>query len=412
MKAIIIAVGDELTTGQSVDTNSAFLSLRLAERGVEVLRHLTIPDDQAEIAETFRRAANDASLVLVSGGLGPTPDDLTRQGLADAMGVELHLDEPSLATIEDFFRRRGREMIPANRIQAMIPQGAEAIENPNGTAPGIHARLGGSQIFVTPGVPSEMRAMFHRSILPALPLNQGVVLHRTIRCFGTGESDLADRIRNLLTRTGPVTAGTTVAAGLISVRITSRAGDVAQAQQQAQSVADEIRARLGRLVIGEGEDVTLASSVGAMLTRAGQTLATAESCTGGLVGKMLTDASGSSAYYLGGVVSYSNSAKQTLLDVGGDMLARHGAVSAPVAEAMARGVRDKLGADWGIAITGIAGPTGGTEDKPVGLVYTALAGADGTDVREHRMPGDRALVRLRSAHAALDALRLKLPEGT
>jgi nicotinamide-nucleotide amidase len=403
--AIIIAVGSELSSGLSIDTNSAYLSQRLSEHGIETRRHITVADDQAAIAEAIREAAGRADWVLVTGGLGPTPDDLTRQALAEALGTELRLDGASLERIEAFFRDRGRTMVDGNRIQAMIPAGAAAIENTCGTAPGIAATVGKARVFVFPGVPSEMKAMFQRSVAPQLPPGEGVILYETIRCYGAGESDLAEMIRDLMQRGGDLEVGTTVACGLISVRITCRAETREKGREAIDALAAEIVTRLGSLVLGIGEEQTMEHVVGEKLAARRETLATAESCTGGLVGEMLTAVPGSSSYYLGGAITYCNAIKQQRLGVPVDMLEAHGAVSEPVAAAMAEGVRQRLGSDWGIGITGIAGPTGGSERKPVGLVYIALAGREGTDVSRNVFPGDRAMVRRRSALTALNMLR-------
>ncbi len=409
-RAIIIAVGSELSSGLSIDTNSAYLSQRLGEHGIATLRHVTVADDQAAIAEAIREAAARADWVLVTGGLGPTPDDLTRQALGEALGTRLRLDEASLERIETFFRDRGRTMVDGNRIQAMVPEGATPIENLRGTAPGLAAMLDRAQVFVFPGVPSEMKAMFERSVVPQLPQGSGVILHETIRCYGTGESDLAEKIRDLMQRGGDLEVGTTVACGLISVRITCRGPSREQAREAMDRMATEVVTRLGPLVLGIGEEQTMERVVGEKLAARRETLATAESCTGGLVGELLTAVPGSSSYYLGGAITYCNAIKQQRLGVPVDMLEAHGAVSEPVAAAMAEGVRERLGSDWGIGITGIAGPTGGSEAKPVGLVYIALAGRDGTKVSRNVFPGDRAMVRRRSALTALNMLREALLE--
>ncbi|NBB95515.1 MAG: competence/damage-inducible protein A [Planctomycetes bacterium] len=407
-RAIVLAVGSELATGLTVDSNSAYLARRLGEHGIQTVRHVTVGDDQAAIACAIRDAAADAQWVLVSGGLGPTPDDLTRHALAEAMDAELQMDDASLQHIEAFFRKLDRTMVEGNRIQAMIPAGAEAIANTCGTAPGIAATLGEARVVVLPGVPSEMKAMFERDVVPQLPSGAGAILQQTIRCFGTGESDLADMIRDLMQRGGDLEVGTTVAAGLISVRITSRGPSVQAADDAAQRVTAEIVQRLGSLVIGIGEQQTMERVVGERLDALGQTLATAESCTGGLVGEMLTAVPHSSSYYLGGAVTYCNEAKADILGVSRNILAEYGAVSEPVAGAMAEGARQRFGSDWAIGITGIAGPTGGTDEKPVGLVFIGLTGPDGTDVQTHIFGGSRAMVRRRSALMALNRLRLKL----
>lgn len=418
MRAVILAVGDELVAGETIDTNSAYLARELAAVGIETVAHWTVADDQARLVAALRAAAEQADVVLVSGGLGPTPDDVTRQAVAEATGTDLKLDEAQLRRIEsrlqsrcngtgdlEFFRRRGREMVAANRIQAMIPAGAEALGNERGTAAGIAGRVGRARLFVVPGVPHEMRWMFQHRVRPRLPAGTGVILYRVLHTFGMGESDVAARISDLIWRSGDVTVGTTVSAGLVSVRVTSRAATAEQAQRQAQQTTQALRARLGDLVVGEGE-ATPAGAVGEALAAAGQTVSVAESCTGGLVGEMITSVPGASGYFRGAVVAYDNAVKESLLGVPGDLLNEHGAVSGPVAAAMAEGCRRRFGTDWAVAITGIAGPTGGTESKPVGLVYVALASPAGTSVQRHVFPGDRPTIRRRAALAALNGLRL------
>ena len=407
MKAIILGIGNELTSGQTIDTNSAYLARRLVARGIETVAHHTLGDERSAVAEALADAAERAELVLVTGGLGPTADDVTRHGLADALGAELVLHEPSLRRLEAFFRRRGRTMVPANRIQVMFPAGSEPIDNRCGTAPGIAARLGTSQVYVLPGVPHEMRAMFDEQIAPRLPAAKVAIAERTLHTFGTGESDVAARIADLMRRGANPTVGTTVRAGLISIRVSAVGRSAERAGELADGVLDEIRRRLGDGVVG-ADDATMASVVGELLRQAGQRLATAESCTGGLVGAMVTDVPGSSDYYLGGVVAYANAVKQDALGVPEALLRDHGAVSEPVARAMAAGARERFGADWAVALTGIAGPGGGSDDKPVGLVYIALASPAGVDVHRHVFPGDRVIIRLRAATAALNYLRLAL----
>jgi len=407
MNAIILAVGDELLTGQCIDTNSAHLSRELAERGIATAAHWTVGDDRAAIAAALSAAAGQADLLLVTGGLGPTPDDLTRQGLADAMHVELRLNEDCLKEIEEFFRRRGRTMQPANAIQAMCPEGAEALPNRMGTAPGIAARLGGTRVYVMPGVPEEMVWMYRDVIAPRLGSQDGVILCRTVHTFGQGESDIAARIADLMTRGASPAVGTTVAAGLVTVRIVARGADRADAERQADAAAETIRRRLGEMVVGEGEE-TMASAVGELLRRHGRTLAVAESCTGGLVGQIITSSPGASEYFRGGVISYADPAKRDLLDVSEEVIRRCGAVSEEVARAMADGARRRFDSHWALGITGVAGPAGGSRDKPVGLVWIALAGPGGTECARHVFGGSRETVRLRAALTALNALRLRL----
>jgi nicotinamide-nucleotide amidase len=407
MNAIILSVGEELTSGQTVDTNSAYLAERLARRGIRTIEHVTVPDDRARIAEAIRRSAGGAELVVITGGLGPTDDDLTRQGLADAMGTELVLDETCLATLEGWFRRIGRTMVAANRVQAMVPRGAEPLANRMGTAPGLAARVDGAAVYIMPGVPAEMKVMFDEVILPRLPDGAGAIALRSLHCFGAGESDVGMKIADLMRRDANPLVGTTVAAGMVSIRVQACGADDRQALALADRAAQEVRRRLGPLVVGQDEE-TMASVVGALLRTRGQTLATAESCTGGLIGAMVTAVPGASDYYRGGVVAYADDAKRGLLSVPSDLLAAHGAVSEPVARAMAEGCRRRLAADWAISVTGIAGPAGGSAEKPVGLVFLGLAGADGTAVQRIVFPGTREAIRLRTSLAALNSLRLRL----
>jgi nicotinamide-nucleotide amidase len=406
MKAIILAIGDELLSGQSVDTNSAELASRLGELGIAVLEHRTVADDRRDIAAALAAAAAGAELVLATGGLGPTADDLTRQALADALGSELHLDHERLAEIEAFFEQRGRPLLPSNRIQAMVPAGAASIPNPLGTAPGLEARLGAATVYVLPGVPHEMQRMFDEAVAPRLA-GRGAIVHRQVHCFGEGESSIAAAIAALMQRGRNPAVGTTTSAGMVTVRVAASAANRPEAAQLAEETVQDIRRRLGLLVVGvDGQ--TMPAAVGHLLREAGATLATAESCTGGLIGELITSVPGSSDYYLGGLVAYADGAKSDLLGVPEEMIAQHGAVSGPVAAAMAKEARRRLGATWAVSVTGIAGPGGGSEDKPVGLVYVALAGAADTSVHRHVLPGVRHIVRLRAALTALNHLRLAL----
>ncbi len=409
MQAIIVAVGDELIRGRTVDTNSAHLAMRLAERGIPTAAHLTVGDDEGAIAAMISQAAETATVVIVTGGLGPTPDDVTRHGVARAMHVELVLNQHCLRQIEAFFARRGRRMVSTNRVQAMIPATAEPLANPEGTAPGIAARLGEAQLFALPGVPHEMRRMFEDGVMPRLPAQRGVILSHMIHTYGAGESDVAAKIRDLMARGANPTVGTTAAAGLISIRIVAAADAPGAARELLAGVTAVVKQRLGRLVVGDS-DQTMASVVGELLVRRGETVATAESCTGGLIGEMITHVSGSSAYYRGGVIAYADEVKVNQLGVDPDILARNGAVSEQVAAAMAQGARTRLGATWAVSTTGIAGPTGGTEEKPVGLVWFGRAGPDGVAAVRRVFPGTRTIVQRRAALSALNDVRLALLE--
>jgi len=411
MNAVILAIGDELVSGASSDTNSTYLSRELAALGIATRSVHVLRDDADAIAAEINRAAAAADFLLITGGLGPTADDLTRHGLARAMGAELVLNEPSLERIEAFFAKRGRTMRAGNRIQAMFPEAAEVLENDIGTAPGIAAVVGSARVFVLPGVPQEMRRMFKRGVVPRLPRERSAIVQRVVRCFGAGESDVAAKIDDLMERGAEPEVGITVSSGLISIRITAHAGNPEDAERRATIVAQEVKRRVGHLVIGEGS-ATLAAVVGSALREARQTLATAESCTGGLIGALVTEVPGASDYFLGGIVAYANDVKRAGLGVPEAVLEKHGAVSEPAATAMAEGCRQRLQSHWALSATGIAGPRGGTPDKPVGLVFVALAGPAGTRAERHVFSGDREVIRRRSARAALDLLRRALRPDT
>ena len=408
MQAVIISIGDELLGGASVDTNSAYLSTRLADRGIVAVRHVTVGDDAGRITEGVTRAAEEAELVIITGGLGPTRDDLTRQALADAMGVELIEDARSAERIRAFFARIGREMKPSNLTQAMIPAGTESLDNDCGTAPGIAGRLGRADVFALPGPPNEMTEMFERQVAPRLPA-AGAVTRRILHAFGTGESDIGEQIADLMERDANPKVGTTAKGGIISIRIVATGQTPADAA--ADKTDDEIRRRLGDIIFGAG-DQTLPSVLGDALKTGGMTLATAESCTGGMIGRMMTETPGSSGYFLGGVIAYANSAKTAMLNVPAEVIETHGAVSEQVAEAMACGAREKFGADFALSVTGIAGPTGGSAEKPVGLVYIALTGPAGTMVHRHIFSGARDIIRRRAALTAINHLRLITAGGS
>lgn len=416
MDAVIVSIGDELVLGQTVDTNAAWLSGRLATRGIGTLWHLTVADHRGAIADALRRAAAESRLVIVTGGLGPTEDDLTRYALADVLENPLEIDETSLAQIRAFFDRRQRPMAERNRVQAMIPRGAAALVNEHGTAPGIYAEIGPAHVFIVPGVPSEMRHLYDKHIAPRLDelleSDEGrrVIRSAMIHCFGEGESHIAERLGDLMGRDRNPLVGTTVAGGIISARIRSEFPTAEQADRELEDTARLVHEALGPLVFGRDDD-TLPGVVGELLKRAGKTLATAESCTAGLIGKMLTDPPGSSACYLGGCIVYCNTAKQRDLRIDAEVLDEHGAVSEPVARLMAEHVRENFQTDYALSVTGIAGPDGGSADKPVGTVHFGLAVRDRPTVHLRRIfAGSRDFIRDISAKTALNLLRLHLLE--
>lgn len=417
MQAIIISIGDELILGQSVDTNSAWLSARLAELGVLTRAHLTAPDDQAEIVRVVRQAVELADLVVITGGLGPTADDLTRQALAEVMGVPLVLQAAALARIEQFFMDRGRAMSESNRQQALVPEGGALLDNFEGTAPGLKLAIGRAQVFVFPGVPGEMKPMFERNLAPIIgDQAERTILTRKLNTFGLGESVLGETLGELMRRDRNPLLGTTVSAGIVSVRIRSDFPTREQAQAELELATQLVKQKLGTAVFSEG-DVSLAAVVGQLLREKRRTVATAESCTAGLLGAMLTEAPGSSAWFLGGFVVYANRLKTSLLGVPEELIAREGAVSEAVARRMAEEAWRRSAADYALALTGLAGPGGGSPEKPVGTVWIALGIArprggklaGRTVIAEKFLfAGERALIRERAAKTALNLLRLEL----
>jgi len=409
MNAIILSIGDELVLGQTVDTNSAWLSQQLATVGCAVLAHATVADDQRAIEEAIRQSESRCDLLLISGGLGPTEDDLTRQALAEVMHAPLELNQQWLAELEKFFAVRNRAMPAANRIQAMIPRGARMVFNTAGTAAGIESTIGKCRVFVMPGVPKEMKIMFARNVLPIVRESSGgaVILSRTLHTFGLGESAIAERLGDLMRRDRNPSVGTTVSSGIVSLRINSRFGSAAEAMEKLETTEQLCRAALGPLIYGQ-DDQQLQEVAGRMLKARGESIATAESCTGGLLGKMITDVPGSSGWYTYGWVTYANQAKEQLLSVPAKLLQEHGAVSEPVVLAMANAARLRASSTYALAISGIAGPDGGTPAKPVGTVCIALAHPGGASARTFLFPGDREFIRDRSARMALTLLRYHL----
>lgn len=410
MDCEILSVGSELTSGQNLDTNSQWLSRRLAEVGLAVGWHTTIADDLQVNVDAFKIALGRARVVLITGGLGPTQDDLTREALAKAAGVELYFDEESLRQTQELFARRGRAMPERNRVQAYFPVGSEPIPNANGTAPGVWMAVGKTVVAAMPGVPSEMYAMFIDRVLPRLAqlgLASGVVVQRKINTFGTGESHVEEKLFDLTRRGHVPEVGITASDAIISLRILARAATPAEAQAQIEPVERVIRERLGTLVFGV-DDEDLQHAVLRLLAEKRLTLAVAESLTGGLVGDRLVTVPGASAWFKGGVIAYSDAVKRDLLGVPQPLLDEHGAVSAEVAEAMARGCRERLGTDLAVSTTGVAGPEALSPDKPAGLVHVGLAWAGGTASLPFSWLGTRQEVRSRTARLALNRLRLHL----
>jgi nicotinamide-nucleotide amidase len=417
--AEILTIGDELLRGEIVDSNKAFLAERLLSLEVETRFQTSVRDDPEDMRDAFLRARARSEIVLVSGGLGPTRDDLTMEVLARTFERELVLHEPSLEAIRAFFARVGRPMAENNAKQAWFPAGAEVLENPVGTAPGCLLEVPAAEgtgrvlLFCMPGVPRELTRMMDEQVLPRIAAHReaagrtsAVVRAALLRTFGLGESNLDHELRDVA-REGDVTLGFRTAFPDNYLRPLARGATATEAEARLAKVCDAIRERLGALVYGTGDE-TMEQVVGALLAARGQTLAVAESCTGGLVAAKLTAVPGSSRYFRGGVVAYSNEAKEALLDVSGELLRRHGAVSGEVARAMAEGARRRLGADLAVSTTGISGPDGGTPEKPVGLVFVGFASSAGSEAHELLFPLDRERHRALTAQVALDRVRRHL----
>lgn len=412
MRAIILSIGDELTTGQCLDTNSQWLSTELGKVGVTVAAHLTVADDVNEIARAIRFARESVTVIIISGGLGPTADDLTREAVASAIDEPLEESAEALDQIKTMFERWQRSMPESNRVQALIPRGCRVLSNSCGTAPGFVHHDGERYIFALPGVPREMRVMFEQSVLPELTARStsGCIDSRQLRCFGISEAVLGEQIRDLMTRGRNPSVGTTASGAILTIRIVTHGQSRDEVERMLDVDARELHRRLGSVIFGESDD-TLQLAVARLLTFTNKTIATAESCTGGLLAKRLTDIPGSSGYFLRGYVSYANESKSDLLGVPAEMIARDGAVSEQVALAMAAGCRERARSDLAVAITGIAGPGGATPpDKPIGLTNIALATPGGVEAKRFLF-GEwlaRDEIRDRAVKTALNWVRQKL----
>lgn len=409
MNAEVICIGTELLLGDILNTNCQYLAQELANLGIPHYYQTVVGDNVKRIHQVLDIAIARSSILIFTGGLGPTPDDLTTETIASFFNTPLVEDAAIIEDIETKFGGLGRVMFPSNRKQALIPQGAMTLPNPTGTAPGIIWQPKPNLTIMTfPGVPSEMKRMWRDTAVPFLK-SQGwgkdTIYSEMMRFRGIGESALAEKVAHLFDRENP-TVAPYAGKGEVRLRIAAKAANQTEAEVMIKPVATEIKKIAGLDYFGSNQD-TLASVVGKLLQSAGQTLSVAESCTGGGLGAMLTEIPGSSSYFLGGIIAYANHVKQSLLNVDRQDLEKYGAVSEPVARQMALGVKQRLQTDYGIGITGIAGPGGDTETKPVGLVYIGLATPETTIAREYRFGKQRGreLIRYLSSCSALDLLR-------
>ena len=406
MKLEVVTIGTELLLGQILDTNAAELGRALAAAGVEVVRHTSVADRPEVIRAAVTDALERTGFVITTGGLGPTRDDMTKREVAAVFGKALELDESVLRSLEDRFRRLGRAMPAVNRTQAEVPAGATVLPNPRGTAPGLWVEAEARVVVMLPGVPSEMRGLLAEEVLPRIAARSSgrVVRSRSVRTTGIAESALAERVGAIEEEIAPLTLAYLPSAEGVDLRVTAWGLDETDAERRLSQVAALLRERAAEHAYGaDGADLAavVLDQLGARKAR----LVVAESCTGGLLGARITAVPGASRVFIGGVVAYDDVVKSGMLDVPPELLERHGAVSEQVVSAMAEGVQRQFAVDAALAITGIAGPTGGTPEKPVGTVWLAARLGAQTRALKRIFPGDRGEIRARSAQAALDVLR-------
>ncbi len=408
MKAIVISVGDELLTGRTLNTNLKTIAEFLGRYGIEILRDCTVRDNQEEIVKSIKEALKDADVVIVTGGLGITVDDVTREAVAKGAGVKLIFDEKLYKEIEKKMIERGVNITEIHKNYGLVPKGFELIKNDFGLAPGYWGNLNGKILFVLPGPPHELRNVLENAAEKFSNLSPVNILVKTVKTFGLKESDIVEILKDDIKFLTPI-GFYPIVPGMVDLKLTLKGEDTEKLQEEMKKKIDILKERLGDAIYGYDGD-TLQSVIGKMLREKGLTIATSESCTGGLVANLITDVPGSSDYFKGGVVSYWNEVKHNVLGVSEVILRHFGAVSEPVAIMMAEGVRNLLNTDVGLSTTGIAGPTGGTPEKPVGLVYMGVSIRGNTTVIERIFKGDRLMVKKQAALTVLNLVRLKLEE--
>ncbi len=409
--AEIIAIGSELLTPQRMDTNSLAITEVLNNLGIEVVGKQVVGDDRIRLTEAIRASLKRAEIVILSGGLGPTEDDVTRDAAAEALHRKLIFSPEQETVLAQFFQRVNRVMSENNRRQVHFIEGAEVLHNPNGTAPGQFVKTAdGRALFLLPGPPRELNPMMANQVVPRLKdmLPSQVIQVRSFRVTGVGESDLDRMISPIYSKYQNPATTILFSSGDLFVHLRARCDSQAEAQALLKEVGDPIAKKLGILIYTEDPAEPLEGVIGRLLREKNASIATAESCTGGLVAARLTNLSGSSDYFLGGFVPYTEEQKQKLLGVPAEMLAKHSAVGEPVAAAMAEGARKKLGATFGLSTTGYAGPSGGTEQDPIGTVYVGISGPQGTSVEKIKHSGDRERIRTYATQGALNIFRKHL----
>ena len=408
MIAEILSVGTELLMGQIANTDAQFISRRLGELGVTIYRHSTVGDNPARVREALQEALSRSDMVITTGGLGPTEDDLTKEMVAEYFGLEMELHQPSLDALKVFMERFGKKMTPNNLKQAYFPRGCAVMPNACGTAPGCIVEQGGKTVAVLPGPPMELMDMFDRQLAPYLQARSGQVIRsRFLKIFGLGESNVETLLSDLF-HSGNPTLALYCGPGEVTARITARAAAPEKAEAMIQPVYEEILRRVGEACYGEGVNRTPADAVLELLKNRGETVTFAESCTGGLLCGAFVDCAGASDCLKESFVTYANEAKEQMLGVKSETLARCGAVSGECAREMALGAARAAGADWAVSVTGIAGPGGGTAEKPVGTVWIGVAHGGAAQAREYHFRGQRQWIRKLSVVNALNQLRLAM----
>ncbi|WP_169843596.1 competence/damage-inducible protein A [Desulforamulus ferrireducens] len=401
MQAEIIFTGTELLVGEVLNSHAQYLGRRLTDMGIEVIQHTTVGDYWGRMGLVLLQALERSDLIFITGGLGPTIDDLTKETVAEVLELDMKLDEASLSAIRELFARRGMEMPENNMKQAYFPEGAKILPNSRGTAPGAIVEVGKKAIIILPGPPWELETMFEESVvsyLNSLPHRGTLCTSKTFHLTGIDESSVQELIDDLCGMGNPEIAFL-VRPGVVEVRVTGQGATLEEATSLVQNLSDQVRRRLFQYIFAE-DDEKIEQVVGQLLQDAGLTIGVAESCTGGLLEARLSDVPGASSYLMGGIVAYNNRVKEKLLKVPPEVLSQFGAVSRQTAIAMAEGVRRELGSSIGLAVTGVAGPTS-SEGKPIGLVYIALSSPTGVCFREYRFPGERKAIRNGTVNAAL-----------
>ena len=410
--AEIITIGDELLIGQVVDTNSAWMGQKLNEIGIKVKQISSVSDDKQHIVTALKEAASRADVILMTGGLGPTKDDITKKTLAEFFDSTMVLSEDSLAIIQEIFRSRGREMTELNRQQAMVPNKCNVLLNKNGTAPGMLFEHDGKIYISMPGVPNEMKGLMESAVLPILKerFNLPRVVHRTVLTQGIGESFLSDKIESWELALPPhIKLAYLPAAGMVRLRLSASGKDESTLQKEVETEVTKLSSIIHEYIFGFEND-TLEELIGQLLREKKKTLCTAESCTGGYIAHKITSVTGSSDYYQGSIVAYANLLKTDLLNLDPETLKKHGAVSKETVQAMADSARKVLASDYAIATSGIAGPTGGSPEKPVGTVWIAISGESGTEAWKVQLGSNRLRVIMETSNHALNGLRKRLLE--